>query len=583
MTDERGSFRYLGIALLIGALMAGLVFRLVTLHLGLCEQARKPIVQSRTYCERLSVGRGRIVDGSPAANILAVNVGVKDVWADPTPLLASNRVAEVATALAPLLGVDVATITNGLNKPGRRFVYLARYVPDETTEAIARLKLPAIHMDAVKTRAYPQGEMLCHVLGFVNYDGVGSAGLELTLDRHLKGEAGVLESRLDGRRREMFGRRTREIASQDGADVVLTIDQNLQYMLEKSLTAALERHHARAGWAIMQRIRTGEILALVNRPAFDPNLFREATDDQKLNRAIGCTYEPGSTFKVTVIAAALNEGIVTPDTMFNCENGRWLYQNRILRDYHAYGSLSVADILKKSSNIGAAKIAIMLGDERMDRYLREFNIGSKLGIDMPGEENGILRPHSQWSAISSSRIAIGQGVAVTGLQMLGVLCGIANDGVIMRPYVVKEIVRADGRVTFRNQPQALGRPIRRETAALMCTLLSRVTEPGGTGVKAAVEGFKVAGKTGTAQKVVGGHYSETDYMASFVGFLPADNPEIGMLVVIDEPQPLHTGGTVSAPVFGEVAEQAARYLSLVPPRGFTVADNTARRIRLGTP
>jgi cell division protein FtsI (penicillin-binding protein 3) len=225
----------------------------------------------------------------------------------------------------------------------------------------------------------------------------------------------------------------------------------------------------------------------------------------------------------------------------------------------------------------------MLGDERMDRYLREFNIGHKLGIDIPGEENGILRPLSQWSAISSSRIAIGQGVAVTGLQMLGVLCGIANGGVVMRPYVVKEIVRPDGQVTFRNQPQPLGRPIRPDTAALMRTLLARVTEPGGTGVKAAVEGFKVAGKTGTAQKVVGGHYSETDYIASFAGFLPADNPEIGMLVVIDEPQPLHTGGTVSAPVFGEVAEQAARYLSLVPPAGFTVADGSASRTRWATP
>lgn len=583
MTDERGSTRYLGIALVIGLLMAGLVFRLVTLHLGLSDQARQSLIQSRTYSETLSVGRGRIVDGSPSGNILAVNVGAKDIWADPVPLLASNRVAEVAAALAPLLGLDEAMLTNRMNKPGRHFAYLARYVPDEKADVIAKLKLPAIYMDPARVRSYPQGEMLCHVLGFVNYDGVGSAGLEISLDKHLKGEAGKLESRLDGRHREVFAWRTCEVPSKDGQDVVLTIDQNLQYMLEKGLSAAIEHHHAKAGWAIMQRVKTGEILAMASRPGFDPNQFRAATDDQKLNRAIGCSYEPGSTFKVSVIAAALNEGIVTPNTVFDCENGRWLYQNKILRDYHPYGSLSVADILKKSSNIGAAKIAIMLGDERMDRYLREFNIGSKLGVDMPGEESGILRPVSEWSPISSSRIAIGQGVAVTGLQMLGVLCGIANDGVIMRPYVVKEIVRQDGQVVFRNQPQTLGRPIRRDTAALMRTLLTHVTEPGGTGVKAAVEGFKVAGKTGTAQKVVGGHYSETDYMASFVGFLPADSPEIGMLVVIDEPQPLHTGGTVSAPVFGEIAEQAARYLGFVPPAGVVVADNTSPRTRSAAP
>jgi cell division protein FtsI (penicillin-binding protein 3) len=267
---------------------------------------------------------------------------------------------------------------------------------------------------------------------------------------------------------------------------------------------------------------------------------------------------------VAVIAAALDQGIVTPETVFDCENGRWLYQNKILKDYHSYGLLNVADVLKKSSNIGAAKIAIMMGDERLDKSLRAFMIGSRLGIDLPGEEGGIFRSVSSWSAISSSRIAIGQGVAVTPLQMLAVLCGIANEGRIMRPYVVKEVVSSSGAVLMRQSPQVLSRPIRPETAALMCRLLARVTEEGGTGVKACVEGITVAGKTGTAQKPVGGHYSESDYMASFVGFLPAENPEIGMIVVVDEPQPLHTGGVVSAPVFGEVAEQAVRYLGIQP-------------------
>jgi len=269
---------------------------------------------------------------------------------------------------------------------------------------------------------------------------------------------------------------------------------------------------------------------------------------------------------VSVIAAALNEGIIKPETMFDTENGRWLYQGKVLRDYHAYPRLNVADVLKKSSNIGAAKIAIMLGDTRLDSYLRSFNIGSKLGLDLPGEENGILWPLSKWSAISSSRIAIGQGVAVTSLQMLGVMCAIANDGILMKPYVVKEVTAADGTVLLRRQPQVLSRPIKPATAATMRGLLARVCEVGGTGVKAGVDGFSVAGKTGTAQKPIAGHYSETDYMASFVGFLPADKPEIGMIIVFDEPQPLHTGGAVSAPVFGEVAEQAVRYLGIEPTK-----------------
>jgi len=586
MTDERGSARYKGVGIAIGFLMALLVFRLVTLHLGLTEQARKPVAQARSYHETLAVERGRILDGSASANILAVNVGVKDICAVPALLVASNRVAAAAQALAPILGLAPTAIVSRIDEPTRRFAYVQRYVPDDkaaiVTGVVGRLKLAGIYTTPSMTRSYPQGEMLCHVLGFVNYDGVGSAGLEQQLEMHLRGKPGVLVSRLDGHHHEVPGYRTLEVPAKDGEDVSLTIDQQLQYMMEKALSGALERNHAKAGWAIMERIRTGEILALVSRPGFDPNDFRTATDEQKLNRAIGYTYEPGSTFKVGVIAAALNEGVVTPETVFNCENGHWLYQNKILHDAHPYGELCVADILKKSSNIGAAKIALLLGPARLDRYLREFNIGRKLGIDLPGEESGILWPLSKWSAISSSRIAMGQGVAVTGLQMLGVLCGIANDGVVMKPYVIKQIMDADGKVVLRNVPQQLGHPIRSDTADLMRRLLTRVTEPGGTGVKAAVEGFKVAGKTGTAQKVMGGHYSETDYMASFVGFLPADNPEIGMIVVIDDPQPLHTGGTVSAPVFGEVAEQAARYLGFIPPAA-AIAENLAAQQRSRAP
>ena len=586
MTDERATARYWVVGTLIGLLMAALVFRLVMLHLGLSEQARKPIAQARAFRETLAVGRGRILDGSAGASILAVNVGVQDLCADPAVLSVSNRAATVAKALAPILGVAPTSIVARIDDSNKRFAYLQRYVPDEkasvATGAVGRLKLPGVYALPAKIRSYPQGDMLCHVLGFVNYDGIGSAGLEQSLEKHLRGVPGVLVSRLDGRHHEVYGCRTTDVPGKDGADVELTIDQNLQFMLEKALSCALERNHARAGWAIMQRVKTGEILALVSRPGFDPNTFREATDEQKLNRAIGYTYEPGSTFKVGIIAAALNEGIVTPDTVFDCENGKWLYQNKILHDAHAHGKLTVADVLKKSSNIGAAKIGILLGNERMERYLREFNIGRKLGIDLPGEESGILWPVSKWSAISSSRIAMGQGVAVTGLQMLGVLCGIANDGVVMKPYVVKQIIDADGKVVLRNAPQTLGRPVRSDTAALMRRLLTRVTEEGGTGVKAAVDGFKVAGKTGTAQKVVAGHYSETDYMASFVGFLPAETPEIGMIVVLDAPQPLHTGGAVSAPVFGEVAEQAARYLGLIPPVT-AVADNAAGHTRSRAP
>jgi cell division protein FtsI (penicillin-binding protein 3) len=564
MIEFRRSTRFLFVAIVIFSAMVGLVVRLVGLHVSTENHSRSRAVKTRTYKETLTVPRGRILDSSMAANIMAANVSVKDIWVDPSMLVASNRFGEVASKLSRVLNVPAIGLLEEFKKPGRRFVYVSRFVSDERAEAVAKLKLPGVFQSPSMTRSYPQGQMLCHVLGFVNHDGVGSSGIEQCMENYLKGMPGFLESQLDGRRREMYDRRIREVAPREGSDVVLTIDQNLQYMLEKGVDAAMERHQAKAVMAIMQRVKTGEILAMVSRPGFDPNQFRESKDEQKLNRPIGYVYEPGSTFKVAVIAAALDQGIVTPETVFDCENGRWLYQKRILRDYHSYGYLNVADILKKSSNIGAAKIAIMMGDERLEDSLRAFRIGSRLGIDLPGEEGGILSPAEKWSAISSSRIAIGQGVAVTALQMLGVMCGIANDGKVMRPYVVKEVISSSGTVLMRQSPHVLSRPIKPETSALMRKLLARVTEEGGTGVKACVDGYTVAGKTGTAQKPIAGQYSETAYMASFVGFLPAEDPEIGMIVVVDEPQPLHTGGLVSAPVFGEVAEQAVRYLGILP-------------------
>lgn len=569
MTEARGLAKFLVIIVLLALGMAGLATRLVILHLGTVEQERAITAKTRPFKQTLSVPRGRILDGSPSPAILALNIGIKDVWADPALLMASNRVGQTVARLHELLEFDVADVTMRLSRTNSQFAYVARKVPESVAGIITQLKLPGVHADDATIRSYPQNSMMSHVLGFVNSDDVGSGGIEQQMEKFLKGSPGLIESRLDGRRREMVDRRILEIPARDGADVYLTLDQNLQFIVEKAVDAAMEKNRSKAAFVIIERIQTGEILALVSRPAFDPNRFREARDPQRLNRAIGMVYEPGSTFKVSVIAAALNEGIVQRDTLFNTEGGRWLYQGKILRDYHPYATLDVADILKKSSNIGAAKIAIMLGNERMDRYLRAFGIGSKLGLDLPGEEAGILASVHKWSAISSSRIAIGQGVSVTGLQMLGVLCSIANGGVLMRPHLVRSIVAADGTVLLRRQPEAISRPIRPDTAALMRTLLARVCEEGGTGIKANIDGYRVAGKTGTAQKVIAGHYSETEYMASFVGFLPVERPEIGMIVVFDEPQPLHTGGAVSAPVFGTIADQVVRYLGIEPVEGST--------------
>jgi cell division protein FtsI (penicillin-binding protein 3) len=301
---------------------------------------------------------------------------------------------------------------------------------------------------------------------------------------------------------------------------------------------------------------------MASLPGYDLNEFRTASDLVKLNRAISYVYEPGSTMKAASFAAALNERLVTPGTKFSCEGGAWLYKGRVLHDCHDYGVISVADGLKKSSNILTAKLSLMLGKVRLYRYLHDFGIGTKLGIDLPGEEKGIFHPVSKWSGLSPTRIAIGQGVAVTALQMLGVYCAIANDGYLMKPHVIKRIADNGGKTVYEAKPQVLARVIRPDTARTMCRLLSRVTEEHGTGTRARIPGYKVAGKTGTAQKPVRGGYSSTAYMASFVGFFPADNPEIGIIVVVDEPRKAHYGGVVAAPAFSAIGENVARYLGL---------------------
>jgi cell division protein FtsI (penicillin-binding protein 3) len=347
--------------------------------------------------------------------------------------------------------------------------------------------------------------------------------------------------------------------------VYLTLDQKVQYFVENALDAAMEEHQAKAAWAIVQRVETGEILAMAVRPAYDLNEYGKTPLERQRNEAAGHVYEPGSTFKGLVFSAALNEGVIHPDDLIDCENGCWYYGGRPLRDFHAYDVLSTADVLKKSSNIGTAKIALKLGNRRVYDYLQEFGIGKRSGIDLPGEEVGILHDPKNWSKICITRIAMGHSVSVTALQILNAYCCIANGGFLMRPYVVQRVVGPDGTEILVNEPTVASRPIRQETARLMCKLLARVSEDGGTARRARVEGYSVAGKTGTATKTLPtGGYSTTDHMASFVGFLPADRPEIGIIVVVDTPQPKHTGGQVAAPVFREIAEQAVRYLD-VPP------------------
>ncbi len=563
MKANEPKYKFIVSAVLLMLAMIGLGLRLAFLHLGVSDKDRENVELSRRCEKTLDVRRGNIYDCHGDQNVLAMDLPVKNVCADPKIVARSNAASDVAMMLSEKLKISADEVAVRLRQSDRRYVALKRFVPNEEAENVVTGKLSGVFLEDAMMRFYPQKSFMCHVLGFVNNEGSGSSGVEQELDRYLKGCPGFLESQKNALKQELYTQRERYLPSVNGADVILNLDQNIQYIVEKTLDEVMVEHNAKAAWAIVGHVKTGRIMAMGSRPAFDLNEFKNADENVLLNRAIGIVYEPGSTFKMVTISAAINEKVVTPEVVVNCENGAWMYKGKILRDYHPYGDLNVADVIKKSSNIGTAKVALMMGDRMLYDYARAFGVGSKTGVDLPGEEGGILRPLSEWSSISSTRIAIGQGVAVTALQMLMIVSSIANDGFMMRPYVVSAVSR-DKDALVRTQPEVLGRPISGETAAIMRNLLKSVTEDGGTGKGARVDGYEVAGKTGTAQKVIDGQYSSTAYVASFVGYLPADNPEIAVVVGVDEPQPYHTGGMVAAPVFSKIAGLTVRYLDILP-------------------
>ncbi len=541
-------------------LFAGLGARLALLHLGPNDDLQARVLRLH-HIERVVLAeRGRILDRR--GQVLAMDLPVRDVWIDPKAIAEAGHGTFVAAHLSRILEVDEEMVLARMERTHRLHEPIRKRVHNDLAEQVARLKFRGVHFDDTMTRHYVQSGLMCHVLGFVNHEGYGSAGVEQRYHRMLRGIDGLRVSERDGRSHEVYNRRHLDIPPRRGHEVRLTLDQELQYILESELDKGLEEYGGQAAWAIMMRVQTGEILAMASRPAFDLNEFPTSSPEQRRNRAVGYNFEPGSTFKVAVLAAAFNEGMITPDEWIDCERGRWYYRGRPLRDYSPHGVLTVADVLQKSSNIGSAKIALKLPESTLEAYLRDFGFGRVSGIDLPGEETGILNPRSRWSAISVTRIAMGHEVAVTALQLLNAVNAVANQGRLMQPYVVQEVINRHGYAVHRGEPTVVGRPIRPETARLMAGLMVRTTEDGGTGRRARLDGYRVAGKTGTAQKPVPGGYSDRLNIASFVGFLPADNPEISMVVVFDEPLPERTGGAVAAPVFRRIAEQAVRYLGI---------------------
>ena len=503
---------------------------------------------------------------------LALSLESQSVYVRPHRL---RNLAEANSTLAGILKMKPAEVAQKLaaKKP---FVWLKRQVSPVEAEQIQVLRMDGIGMYLEPTRYYPQGGLAGHLLGFVNRDSEGLEGIELKYNDYIRGAAGSSVSERDALGRRVLVEGVEQLQVPPGSDVHLTIDSPIQHLAEKELEGAIHKYRAKAGVAIVVDPATGEVLALANYPTFDPNKASQQSADQKRNRAVTDSFEPGSTFKTILAAAALEEGVVGKDDLFYCEMGKYLYAGRIIHDTHPHGWLPFSKILQVSSNIGFTKVAEKLKKDRYFRYIDKFGFGRVTGLDVPGEVPGLLRRPETWSGIDLATHAFGQGVSTTPMQMVMAYAAIANGGILMRPYVTRKVVSPQGEVLVENQPQIVRRVISEKTAKLLSSMLRDVTNEGGTGTEAKVDGFDVAGKTGTAQKAERGSYSAKKRVSSFIGFVPADNPRLVSLVLVDEPEGNVYGGIVAAPAFRNIVQGALRQLAVAPRNGVVIPSMPAQ-------
>ncbi|MCH2591867.1 MAG: penicillin-binding protein 2 [Pedosphaera sp.] len=550
--------------------------------------------------------RGDILD--IRGTVLATSRIAKTVCADPS--LMGTHQQLVARAIAPFLGRSETELAKRMQRrvytdaEGRqredKHVVLKRKVLLEDwrgiTNALAhiefgvdvksqprkeRLKYYNVRRSVFcervdsQLRVYPSGNLAAHVTGFVGVrDPEGSSvpmvglegkhGVEIMLDSELEGVRGWRETETDRSRREVVAFREYNVKPRDGMNVVLTIDANVQYIVEKGLEALCAKHTPASACIVVVNPQTGAILALANRPTFDPNKPGDSSAANRRNRVITDVFEPGSTFKIVAVSGALNERVVRLHDRFHCENGRLYFAGKVLRDHHAYGELSVREIITKSSNIGTAKVAMKLGASRLHKYISELGFGQRSGVPLPGEVRGILHPVRSWSKLSISRIPMGHEIAATPLQLVMAMSAMANGGNLMRPLLVDRLLDRDGNVVMQYKPTVVRKVIHDETAQQMVKTLITVVSAEGTARQAWLENYTVAGKTGTAQKPSKTRrgYEPDKYFSSFIGFLPAENPKLCIGVFVDEPHNGYYGGVVAGPTFKVIAEKSANYLGL---------------------
>jgi cell division protein FtsI (penicillin-binding protein 3) len=532
----------------------------------------------------LTAKRGIIYDR--AGHELAMSVLVDSAFAVPT------EVKDLPTAVSLISHItgDDANVVLADCRAHKTFCWVARKASDETIERIKSLNLQGIHFQKEPKRFYPARDLAAQVLGSVGMDDSGQSGIEHEFDEQLRGRAGKMFISVDARKQWFSDVETQP---EPGDNLVLTIDKNIQYIAEKELDQAIHDTQAIAGTVIVENPHTGEILALANRPTFNPNLHKQITPAALTNRAVSYIYEPGSTFKLVTISGALEEKITNPNEIFDCQMGSIVYNGMRIRDSKPHGLLPVWGVLADSSDVGAIKIALRLGEDRFYKYIRSYGFGSQTGIELPGETRGMTKPPSRWSKVSIAAISMGQEIGISPLQLAALVSTFANDGVWVAPRIIAGTVQPQAKLQTVVFHPALGRRvISSYTAAEMRSMMQKVVLEG-TGRRAILEGYSSAGKTGTAQKVdpATGAYSKTKYIGSFAGFAPVNNPQIVVAVILDSAVGLHQGGQISAPVFRRIAQQVLEYmhvphdLPLAPQHQFLLAQAKTkdRDLEEGTP
>jgi len=465
-----------------------------------------------------------------------------------------------AKILSDILDKDRSILLERLSRD-KLFVWIARKISKKQSEKIKRLDLEGIYLIDETKRFYPNKDLAAQTIGFAGMDNEGLEGLERHFDNYLGGKKGykIIVRDAKGRGIHAFG--GTYIPPVNGYNLVLTIDEVIQHITDTALKRACKKHNAKAGVAVVMDPYNGDILALSVFPAYDLNDFRNVTEDQKRNRAVTDYYEPGSVFKVITASACLNEEVVSIDENFFCENGSWYVSGHTLHDHRGHANLSFREVIEKSSNIGTVKAAMKLGDQLLYKYLKAYGFGLPTEVEIPGEISGMIRPLKQWSKYSITAIPMGHEVGVTPIQLVRSIAAIANGGNLLKPRIINKVVDSNNVVIKEYNPIKIRRVVAEETALTVKDIMKGVVERG-TGRRARLRKFDAAGKTGTSQKIVDGRYSHSKFVASFAGFAPVERPALAVCVMIDEPHPAYFGGTVSAPVFKEIADKALNYLEI---------------------